>query len=367
MPRKLNAFKLITDSFAEAAIDSSRWDSAMDRVSEATGGSGAALFHARERLPIIPKSRELAGPWETYVKDGWVQRDERYRVFPALMRRGVGTDLDFTTPEEIARHPYYQEFLRPFSLRWFAGVKVAAGRDVWCLSIQRTIDQGPFSAVELKNFARLSHHLSGAAELARAFGFTRAEASLTAFNLSRSAAVLIDRQGKVFRMNSSAERLIDKDFFVKNRRLTSIDRTSTADLDRALYSLIWSVDAPGLMPAVVLPRAKGRPILAYPSRLSGAALDVFAPCQAVIILRDLESTPTTSEFDVMNVLKLTPAEARLASSLSRGEALESAAQGIGVSYETARSLLKSIFHKSGTHKQAELVALLAQVRRHAGG
>ncbi|SJM29587.1 hypothetical protein BQ8482_111517 [Mesorhizobium delmotii] len=64
---------------------------------------------------------------ETYVKDGWIDRDERCNLLPLLIRRGAVSELDVLTPEEIARHPYYQEFLAPFGLRWFAGVKVAAG------------------------------------------------------------------------------------------------------------------------------------------------------------------------------------------------------------------------------------------------
>ena len=41
----------------------------------------------------------------------------------------------------MAREQYYQQFLRPHKMRWFAGVKVGDGEDVWCLSIQRTIEQ----------------------------------------------------------------------------------------------------------------------------------------------------------------------------------------------------------------------------------
>ncbi len=39
---------------------------------------------------------------------------------------------------------YYQEWLRPFGLKWFAAVRVAAGGEHWALSIQRTESRGPF-------------------------------------------------------------------------------------------------------------------------------------------------------------------------------------------------------------------------------
>jgi DNA-binding CsgD family transcriptional regulator len=56
---------------------------------------------------------------------------------------------------------------------------------------------------------------------------------------------------------------------------------------------------------------------------------------------------------------LTPAEARLALQLVAGETLRSAAAKLGISYETARTHLKTVFNKTGTCRQAELVIVLA--------
>ena len=52
---------------------------------------------------------------------------------------------------------------------------------------------------------------------------------------------------------------------------------------------------------------------------------------------------------------LTLAEARLALHLVTGETLRSAAAKLHISYETARTRLKSIFSKTGTCRQAEVV------------
>jgi DNA-binding CsgD family transcriptional regulator len=55
---------------------------------------------------------------------------------------------------------------------------------------------------------------------------------------------------------------------------------------------------------------------------------------------------------------LTPAEARLALHLVAGETLRSAEAKLGITYETARTHLKSIFSKTGTCRQAELVVVI---------
>ena len=55
---------------------------------------------------------------------------------------------------------------------------------------------------------------------------------------------------------------------------------------------------------------------------------------------------------------LTPAEARLVLRLVAGDSLRSSAKTLSIGYETARTTLKSIFQKTGTRRQAELVIVI---------
>jgi DNA-binding CsgD family transcriptional regulator len=55
---------------------------------------------------------------------------------------------------------------------------------------------------------------------------------------------------------------------------------------------------------------------------------------------------------------LTPAEARLVLRLVSGDSLRSAAKALDIKYETVRTHLKSIFQKTGTRRQAELVIVV---------
>jgi DNA-binding CsgD family transcriptional regulator len=55
---------------------------------------------------------------------------------------------------------------------------------------------------------------------------------------------------------------------------------------------------------------------------------------------------------------LTPAEIRLAKAIAGGRKLSEVAGLLGVSSETARAHLKSVFAKSGAHSQSELSVLL---------
>jgi DNA-binding CsgD family transcriptional regulator len=55
---------------------------------------------------------------------------------------------------------------------------------------------------------------------------------------------------------------------------------------------------------------------------------------------------------------LTTAEARVARAVSIGQSVNSIASENAVSLETVRSQLKMVLHKTGTHRQSELAALL---------
>lgn len=59
------------------------------------------------------------------------------------------------------------------------------------------------------------------------------------------------------------------------------------------------------------------------------------------------------------MFRLTPAEISLTSQLARGLTLAEAAEENSVTRETARTHLKSVLRKTGTHRQSELIALLS--------
>lgn len=82
---------------------------------------------------------------------------------------------------------------------------------------------------------------------------------------------------------------------------------------------------------------------------------------ALLVVRPLNRRPAVAEDTLRRVFGLTGAEALLAARLASGEALDDAAATLGIARETARVHLKAIFAKTDTHRQAELVALLASL------
>lgn len=350
----------IEQAFANAALDHSSWRTALDTATAATGSFGAVLLPIKGGLiSNVPFTEPMSESADTYFREGWYLRDERNLGINTMMRRGVTDDLDISSPDKIKRHPYYQEFLAPHGLRWFAGVKVACGEDIWCLSLQRTIEQGPFSEAEKRQLAQLSNSLSASAALARAIGSATTKGALDAFEISHTAVVLINRMGEVFQANPSAERLLQGDIRIIKRRLVAKDVNATLTLERAIHHLLWQRESGGLSPPVPLPRAARRALLAYPAKLSSMTANALADCQAVVILVDPDDVSRPAYATLQVAFGLSESEARLAARLASGEALDRVAHRFGIAKETSRTQLKSIFAKTGVHRQAELVALLA--------
>lgn len=351
----------IEASLIKAAIDPTRWNEALERVAKATRSFGALLFDVDGHLPILPRTGSLARSFDAYVSGGWIERDERFRLVPFLRARGVATDEDLWTSNDVARHPYFQEFLAPCGLRWCALVRIAAGSVFWSLSLQRSVEQGPFSEDELQQLAALSHRTGSIAALATMLGLARAEAALDAFTASGMAAIMIGKDGTVLGMNGAAESLRTRGLVINRRHVASVDKGATEALNRALQALLRDQPSARSASPIALPRIQGRPLIAYPVRLPHVSYNSLAPCQAIITLVDPDTQRQPPEIHLQTTFALTGAEASLASMMSTGESLEASADKRRISYQTARNQLKAVFAKTGTHRQAELVSLLASL------
>ncbi len=81
----------------------------------------------------------------------------------------------------------------------------------------------------------------------------------------------------------------------------------------------------------------------------------------IVILLALNEPPEPSASVLQKMFDLTAAEARLAIQMTSGRPLAEVAGVNGITTATARSQLSSIFAKTNTSRQPELVALLARI------
>jgi DNA-binding CsgD family transcriptional regulator len=355
----------IESAFAEAAINPALWVRALNVASREIGGYGATLLTG-STLPNAPVTDSIGEVSEHYFRDGWHLRDQRHAGVPLLMKTGVMDDSDCINLDGIKKHPYYQEFLAPHGLRWFAGVKVACGDEVWCLSIQRKIEQGPLPPEDKARLAAVSRTLSTSAALARAFAASAVMGALNAFELSNTAIALINRHGDVYKLNRAAETLLKGDVRISGRKIFTRDPAAAVALRRAIHTLMWQTIGAAMSAPILLPRSNKSPLLAYPAKLSALAANALADCQAIVIFVDPDERCPTPESILQSGFALTPTEAKLAARLATGVSLDDVSNELRISKQTGRTHLKRIFAKMGIGRQAELVALLSTMARYQG-
>jgi DNA-binding CsgD family transcriptional regulator len=93
-------------------------------------------------------------------------------------------------------------------------------------------------------------------------------------------------------------------------------------------------------------------------RLMGLTNSPLSAFHGILVISDTDLTQSAGMMSLREIFDLTAAEARLAVALARGQDLETFAGERGLSKETVRNQLKSIFLKTGTNRQARLATML---------
>ena len=81
--------------------------------------------------------------------------------------------------------------------------------------------------------------------------------------------------------------------------------------------------------------------------------------RAVVIIADLRSASSLPASILNSQFDLTHAEARAALEVARGGSVEEMSQRLGVSANTLKSQLQAVYMKTGTHRQVDMLKLLA--------
>ena len=183
-----------------------------------------------------------------------------------------------------------------------------------------------------------------------------------ALNAMCLPAVALDRHGFVVDANAAAEGVFDENIRIKNRRLLVRDPDSRTLLKEAIDQLARPPIPNALATEpVIVPRRDKLPVIVRIWPFEGPSYPPAQEVRALLTLNALGPRPGPPAAILAKTFHLTPSEAKLACIIARGASPNIAARELKISRETARNQLKSVFAKTDTHRQSELVALLLQV------
>lgn len=361
----------IIDAFYDAALDESLWPDAMRRLTNFTGSQAATFWvlnSANASLPTFTHINFDPRIIEEYV-GGIARLDPTVRYLVAHPRELVVHDGLLPDSKDNDTRTYQEWHNRSVETRFRMVAQCTVAEEAQAgIALHRTRKAGRFEAADIARFAVLHRHLHRALTIGTRLASLGAMQQFSVEWLDRNAAgvVLLDRVGRIVFANRRAQAIdADADGLklsaggvvlgarAENRRLQSLLLAGTLGAGRSasLESAMRVSRPSGKRPYAlfILPFSKRLPVLA-----------ISAPVLCVVI-SDPEEIAVPQPRRLQQLFSLTPAEARLAALLAKGDDLRYCAGKLGITYGTARARLAQLFQKTGTRRQGELISRLLRL------
>jgi DNA-binding CsgD family transcriptional regulator len=347
----------LLDRIYEAAALPDRWPSVLDEMARLFGAKGALMFAADGGANHRAASPSLEEFCRDYIEQGWMDQNERAAPIVAALSPCFVTDTDVRPLHVIDEMPVYRDFLIPRGMGAAAGTAVqGAHHDLMVMTFEGFTSHQAARAA-LPGLDALRPHIARALSLMSRVQLSRANAMVQGLAALGAPAAVVGRKGSMLASNQAFSAQFG-DLMIEHRsRLRFDDKTLDAAFCEALAAgRRTEVQA---MSIVVRGRLDFTPCVMHLLPLRGAARDLFQS-DGLLLLAASGENKAHPKADLLRLLfDLTPVEARIARELLEGLTLHQAAAAGRIAYATARVHLRSIFSKTGVHRQSELVQLLA--------
>jgi len=348
---------LIQDIYEAAALPE-QWPRVLEQIGSTVGTRHAVMGTRRSDAWTGWTASEPFQP----VLTAYFNRDVAHttQITPRLLaadHAGFLRQSDVLTHEEWEADSFRHDLSRPFGLNHAAAtaIQVPSG-DFLVVHVQRPEGQPGLSDRELATLDSFRPHIARAGLLAARWRLKRLSAATEALALVGLPAAVIDRDGRVLAANDLIERMAHVRWLPRNR-LGLVDGRAQALLQSALAGL-FDVSGERVQSFASCVGESGSAVI-HVVPTSGQSRDLFDGGLAVLVVTPV-AAPEAPDAQVIRALfDLSPSEARVARSLTRGQTIDQIASGSGVTRETVRSQVKAVMAKTGTTRQAEVAALLA--------
>jgi DNA-binding CsgD family transcriptional regulator/PAS domain-containing protein len=359
---------------SDVAVGRAEWQDVADRLSDVLPGSAISIVTydwpsravlqtiysniERQRVESYQQYYAPKNPWLDYwdnaPSDVVLLSEEEY---PVTLFRNSEFYVDWLGPQE--------------HLASAAGIKINVGEgEIFHLSWHYRRDQAPsYDAAARKILEGTKASIQAGVEVARQIrGFAELgirEAALV--DRSDEVAILVGLDRRIVDANQrAADAFIAEDLFVGRGNLLSL---RNPDAQRWLDGLLADLanGRPLSKPSKVVPwrdTAVRVTAASLPAHGNSFARIPLAPRRLLLLsVRQLPTTRAQLDEEALRVAYgLSTAEIMLCQHLLDGRSLQEIAKLAAVSEGTIRQRVKSVFLKTRTHRQAELVALLARSR-----
>jgi DNA-binding CsgD family transcriptional regulator/PAS domain-containing protein len=291
-----------------------------------------------------------------------------YRARFLTMQRRIGELImgdEMCTHQEMKNTAFYNDILRKGDIRlWCSVASVHSDTIIENITFYHSWNDEPPGPDQLAMAKLITPHIGNVlqlrAKLSCLEGLSRDLYS--ALDQADNGIVLFDHGGHCAFVNRTARRILDQrdGLLFSNNSLVATEtqeRSRLAELVRRAVSGCQPKRDPG-GGIMRITRRRGRPLHLRVATFPCERLTAGSQFAAIGLIGDPDRLQHFPLEIIQSSYGLTPAEARLALLLLEGKSLAEAAELNHVTQNTLRSQLKSIFAKTGTRRQGELIGLL---------
>ncbi len=275
----------------------------------------------------------------------------------------IFTDRRLAAPEEIESHPFFTKFRALHGLGPFlAGQLLPAPGVFAAISLQGQANRAPYSDEEIDSFTRMTRHVERALLLTVKLLEAEALSDTFADVLSKLSCgvLLLDSNRQPVFANKAAERILGVSRLLQAAS-PAIPGPQRKLLEEAIAAAFTNSRTSKPVVPIVLPGDTAGGVIALYVMPFGQAIP-SALREAFVAARVLNDPAQPADpLLIRDLLGLSQGEARLASLIGTGKSPREAAEQIGITEKSARTVLKRVFLKTNTCRQSELAALLSRL------
>ena len=340
-------------------------------------GTLAGLLHCEHAVLATRDGR--GWQWESsgaMTGSARCSMDQICQEFFSSIERGQRADglvrtSDVMDLRALARSDLYQEHLKPLNGGLSLMVHGRVEGDHIALALCRPLlESADFSTSDVQVTGAMWPHIKRAHLLRRALASESAKSTQGFLALDGVAAALIalDARGQVLHVNRSAQTLLLEcpDLQVTRGRLVATRSADDAQV-RALLNAALQGSAPAERLAMRLGSAQAQPgaaqllleVQPIYRGFDARAVDALCPEGAAlwVSLKDVRRVHPSAQA-LRSVFGLTQRESEVAQRLCMGQVLGEIAADLHIAQDSVRQHLKSVFSKTQTRNQPQLVSLI---------
>jgi len=346
----------LVDRIYEAAFVPDLWPDVLDGLKAATGSAAGVLMLYEETRPIgfkgVGPTKDVA---QAFIASGAWKENRRTDYFRENPFTGFVIAKDYFSKEFLEREVGL-EGRREAGLDEQIGAMIPMpSGELAVFAFDRWATDGRYRSGHARMLNDIHPHLARAALLTARLRLEQAHATASALQAIGLPAAVLSGQGRVRASNALFDDMTSL-FLPTAFGGMAIANRAANDLFR---QAVETADEPAVRSIPIKGAGNRAPLVIHVLPLRRSAHDIFSGADLLVAAMALNASSYVPSPSVLTGLfDLSPAEARLAMALSRGQSLKDFATEAGITFGTVRKYLDRIYLKTGTHRQNELVALL---------